>query len=90
MNVHDKLLEQIAKALDSRSFEPKEMAARFSDMDITTQTLWLGVIVETLYYIQHKRHEMYPGYSGDVVQLVDTLFGHKDFGSLYGAHNWYR
>lgn len=88
MNVHDKLLRDIERALDSRSYQPKEMAARFSEMGVREQALWIGTIAETLYYIQANADQPYCGYSPEVAQLVDALLCNRYMGHLYGQGTW--
>lgn len=85
MNPNEKFVRELEKCADSVRFSPAQVASWFDRVDPITQTLWLGVIAETIYYIQsqpesdhiHKR----------IKEFVELLTA-TDFSSQYAVYSW--
>lgn len=85
MDVHRKLLTQMEKAMDSSQFRPAGLAALFPQTDYRTKVMWIGLIAETIFYIQANE----PGYGipPKAKEFIDGLTK-EDLGHLYATTNW--
>ena len=85
MDIHDKFVKDMQRYADSYSFVPAVAAARFSSVDFRTQVVWIGLLAETLYYIQaNPNHE----FISDRVKEFIEVIAATDFSSEYARHTW--
>lgn len=85
MNVNEKFVRELEKSADSVQFNPVVIASWFSRVDPRTQTMWIGLIAETIFYIQSQPEDDH--IHKNIKEFVNTLAA-ADFSDQYAVRIW--